>query len=327
LAVLMKDTITPTLMQTLEGTPVFVHAGPFANIAHGNSSIIADKIALKMVGPNGYVLTEAGFGADIGMEKFFDIKCRYSGLIPDCVVLVATIRALKMHGGGPVVEAGKPLPIEYSTEGLDLVSTGCINMQHHIKLARKFGLPVVVSINKFKTDTDKELEIVRKKALEAGAADACVADNWSKGGAGAIDLAKAVEKACSQSKKENFKFLYPLNKSIKEKIETIAKEIYGAKEVTYSEKSEAQIDHYSKLGFGNLPICIAKTHLSLSCDPSKKGVPKDFVVPVREIRASIGAGFLYPILGTMSTMPGLSTRPAIYDIDLDPQTGRITGLF
>jgi len=261
------------------------------------------------------------------MEKFFNIKCRASGLIPQCVVLVATVRALKMHGGGPAVEAGRPLADEYVKENIKLVDQGCLNMQHHIRNATKFGLPVVVSINRFKNDTAHELDLVRQRALQAGAADAVVANHWEKGGAGILDLAKAVEKACRQSRPQNFRFLYPLNATIKQKIETIAKEIYGAREVTFSDKAEKQILAYNKLGFDQLPICMAKTHLSLSCDPNQKGVPKDFIVPVREIRASVGAGFLYPLLGKMSTMPGLPTRPAIYDIDIDPQTAKISGLF
>jgi formyltetrahydrofolate synthetase len=322
----MKDAIMPTLMQTLEGTPVFVHAGPFANIAHGNSSIIADQIALKLVGKDGYVVTEAGFGADIGMEKFFNIKCRYSGLIPNCVVLVATVRALKMHGGGPDVVAGKPLNEAYTKENLELLDKGCANMQHHIRNARKYGLPVVVGVNKFTSDSEKEIAMVRAKALEAGAFDAVCAEHWALGGQGAAELGQAVIKACASSSKKDFKFLYELDLPIKEKIETIAKQMYGAKNVTYSEMAEQQIERYTKQGFSKLPICMAKTHLSLSTDPTKKGVPTDFTVNVRELRASVGAGFLYPLLGTMSTMPGLPTRPAFYDIDIDTKTGKIVGL-
>ena len=328
LAVLMKDTIMPTLMQTLEGTPVFVHAGPFANIAHGNSSIIADQIALKLVGSDGYVITEAGFGADIGMEKFFNIKCRYSGLTPNAVVLVATVRALKMHGGGPNVTAGAPLDDAYVNENLPLVEAGCANMQHHIRTARKYGVPVVVAINKFSSDTAAEIAAVQQKAREAGAFDAVLADHWAQGGYGAIELAEAVRKACEQSKADkSFKFLYPLELPIKDKIRTIAVEMYGAADVSYSDKANEQIERYTAQGFSALPICMAKTHLSLSHEADKKGVPTGFVLPIREVRASVGAGFLYPLVGTMSTMPGLSTRPAFYDMDIDPQTGRITGLF
>jgi len=323
MTVLMKDAIKPTLMQTLEGTPSFVHAGPFANIAHGNSSIIADKIALKLAD---YVVTESGFGADIGMEKFFDIKCRYSGLVPDCVVLVATVRALKMHGGGPAVKAGAPLDSAYIEENLDLLRAGLGNMKVHIKNALGFGIPVVVAVNSFVNDTQAEVELVREAALEAGAEDSVVSRHWMEGGAGAKALGEAVVKACE--KPSNFKFLYPLKgTSIKDKIETICKEVYGADGVEYSPEAEKKVELYTKLGFDELPMCMAKTHLSLSHDPRLKGVPTGFVVPIRDIRASVGAGFLYPLLGEMSTMPGLPTRPVYYDVDLDLETGRVTGLF
>lgn len=324
LAVLMKDAIKPNLMQTLEGTPALVHAGPFANIAHGNSSIVADQIALKLVGPDGYVLTEAGFGADIGMEKFFNIKCRYSGLVPNCVVLVATVRALKMHGGGPKVVAGKVLDPAYTQENLELLESGCSNLTAHIRNARRFGVPVVVAINRFHTDTDAEIELVRCKALEAGAYAAVPSNHWAEGGAGAVALGEAVVEACQQP--SQFQFLYPLEMPIKEKIETIVREIYGGAGVEYSPKAEEQIAAYTRAGFDKLPICMAKTHLSISHDPELKGAPTGFIVPVREVRASVGAGFLYPLLGTMSTMPGLSARPAFFDIDLDPETGRVVGL-
>jgi methylenetetrahydrofolate dehydrogenase (NADP+) / methenyltetrahydrofolate cyclohydrolase / formyltetrahydrofolate synthetase len=322
MTVLMKDAIKPTLMQTLEGTPVLVHAGPFANIAHGNSSIVADRIALKLAD---YVVTESGFGADIGMEKFFNIKCRYSGLVPNVVVLVATVRALKMHGGGPKVVAGKPLDHAYVVENLDLLKAGLGNMQHHIKNALGFGIPVVVAVNSFKDDTQAEVELVRQAAVEAGAEDAVVSRHWMEGGEGAIKLAEAVIAAAE--KPSNFQFLYPLEFSIKEKIETICKEIYGADGVDYLPEAEAKIQLYTRLGFDNLPLCMAKTHLSLSHDPALKGVPKGFRVPIRDIRASVGAGFLYPLLGEMRTMPGLPTRPVFYDVDLDLETNRVLGLF
>jgi len=322
MTVLMKDAIMPTLMQSLEGTPVFVHAGPFANIAHGQNSIIADKIALKLAD---YVVTESGFGADIGMEKFFDIKCRYSGLIPQVVVLVSTVRALKMHGGGPRVVAGKPLDHAYTSENLELLKAGLGNMQHHIRNAKKYGVNVVVAVNSFKDDTEAEVELIRQAAAEAGAEDAVVCRHWMEGGKGAIKLAEAVVKACE--KPTNFKFLYPLEMSIKEKIETICTQIYGAAGVEYSEEAERKIELYNRLGFDKLPLCMAKTHLSLSHDPSLKGVPKGYKVPIRDIRASVGAGFLYPLLGEMRTMPGLPTRPVFYDVDLDLETGRILGLF
>src|ERR1700733_3356601 len=324
LTVLMKDAILPNLMQTLEGTPAFVHAGPFANIAHGNSSIVADQIALKLVGADGYVLTEAGFGADMGMEKFFNIKCRYSGLTPDCVVLVATIRALKMHGGGPKVVAGKPLAHAYTQENLELLEKGCTNLIKLIGNARSFGIPVVVAINRFKDDTNAEVELVRRLSIAGGAEDAVMSNHWAEGGAGAVNLAEAVVKACD--KPANFRFLYPLEMSIKDKIETIVREMYGGSGVEYSPEAEKKIELYTKQGFSKLPICMAKTHLSLSHDPNLKGAPTGFIVPVRDVRASVGAGFLYPLLGTMSTMPGLSTRPGYYEIDLGVETGGGVGV-
>ncbi len=321
LTVLMRDAIKPNLMQTVEGTPVFVHAGPFANIAHGNSSIVADQIALKLAD---YVVTESGFGADIGMEKFFDIKCRYSGLVPNVVVLVSTIRALKMHGGGPKVVAGKPLDPAYTDENLDLLRSGLPNMEHHIRTARKFGIPVVVAINRFATDTPAEMELVRQAAVQAGAEDAVVSNHWEEGGAGAVDLGRAVIAAAN--KPSDFHFLYPLDLPIKEKIEMIAREAYGADGVEYSELAEQRIAEYTRLGFDGLPICMAKTHLSLTADPNIKGEPKGFRIPIRDVRASVGAGFLYPLVGKMSTMPGLPTRPAFFDIDIDLETGKVVGL-
>jgi len=330
LTVLMKDTITPTLMQTVEGTPVFVHAGPFANIAHGNSSIVADQLALKLVGSDGYVVTECGFGADIGMEKFFNIKCRSSGLIPQCVVLVATVRALKMHGGGPAVRPGTPLAAEYTSENLELLAKGACNMQHHIRSALKFGVKPVVAINKFTTDTAAEIDLVRKMAMQAGAADAVMADHWSQGGAGAVQLGQAVVDACAAAraaKTPGFKFLYPLSFTIKQKIETIVKEIYGGSTVTYSPEVEKAIVLYQKQGWDKMPMCMAKTHLSLSTDPKAKGVPTGFEVNVKEIRASVGAGFVFPLLGTIMTIPGLPTRPGFYDVDIDLATGQVIGLF
>jgi len=323
--VLMKDAIKPNLMQTLEGTPATVHAGPFANIAHGQSSIIADKIALKLVGPNGFVVTESGFGADIGMEKFFDIKCRYSGLIPQVVVLVATVRALKMHGGGPKVVAGKPLAHEYIEENLELLRAGLPNLERHVQNALKYGVNVVVAVNSFATDTPAEVELIREASLKMGAMDAVVSTHWSDGGAGAKKLAEAVIKAAD--KPTNFQFLYPLEETIKSKIETIAREIYRADGVDYTPEAEEQIARYTRLGFDHLPICMAKTHLSFTTDASKKGAPTGFRIAVREIRASVGAGFLYPILGDMRTMPGLPTRPVFYDVDLDLETGKVVGLF
>ncbi|XP_043842080.1 C-1-tetrahydrofolate synthase, cytoplasmic isoform X2 [Dromiciops gliroides] len=325
LTVLMKDAVKPNLMQTLEGTPVFVHAGPFANIAHGNSSIIADRIALKLVGPEGFVVTEAGFGADIGMEKFFDIKCRYSGLRPHVVVLVATIRALKMHGGGPTVTAGIPLPKEYIEENLELLEKGFCNLGKQIQNARIFGIPVVVAVNAFKTDTEAEVELIVRLAKEAGAFDAVKCTHWAEGGKGAVALAHAVQRA-SQAP-SHFQLLYDVELPVVDKIRIIAQKIYGADDIELLPEAQHKVEVYTKQGFGNLPICMAKTHLSLSHDPEKKGVPTGFVLPIRDIRASVGAGFLYPLVGTMSTMPGLPTRPCFYDIDLDPVTEQVNGLF
>ncbi len=320
--VLMKDAIMPNLMQTLEGQPAFVHAGPFANIAHGNSSILADQIAVKLAD---YVVTESGFGADMGMEKFMDIKCRYSGLIPNCVVLVATVRALKMHGGGPRVVPGRPLDPAYTQENLPLLEKGIVNLEAHIENVKRFGVPVVVAINQFKDDTPDEIALVREHAIKAGAEDAVLCTHWANGGDGALELAQAVVAACE--KPSHFQFLYPLEWSIKEKIEKIAKDIYGAGSVSYSPEAEAKIELFTRLGFDKLPICMAKTHLSLSHDGNLKGRPTGFVFPVRDIRASVGAGFLYPLCGEMRTMPGLPSRPVFYDVDLDLETGRVVGLF
>jgi len=319
--VLMKDAIKPNLMQTLEGQPAFVHAGPFANIAQGNSSIIADRIALKLAD---YVVTESGFGADIGMEKFFDIKCRTSGLAPDCVVLVGTIRALKMHGGGPKVTPGKPLPTEYVQEDLELLEKGLCNLVRNIEIAKMYGVPVVVAINRFPDDTDAEVALARKAAADAGAADAVMSDHWAQGGKGSVELAEAVVAACE--KPSNFQLLYPDDISIKEKIETICKKVYKAADVTYTEKADAQIASYEKAGLSDLPMCMAKTHLSLSHDPNLKGVPEGFTVPIEEVRAAAGAGFLYPLLGQMRTMPGLPSRPAFLSVDLD-EKGEVVGMF
>jgi methylenetetrahydrofolate dehydrogenase (NADP+)/methenyltetrahydrofolate cyclohydrolase/formyltetrahydrofolate synthetase len=320
-AVLMKDAIHPNLMQTLEGQPAFVHAGPFANIAHGNSSVLADQVAIHL---GEYVVTESGFGADIGMEKFFDIKCRYSGLIPDCVVLVATIRALKMHGGGPRVVPGRPLDAAYTEENLELLEAGMANMQAHIRNAKRFGIPVVVAVNRFSADTDAEVALVREAAIAAGAETAAMSDHWTNGGDGAIELAEAVVAACE--KPSNFEFLYPLDLSIKEKIEIIAKQIYSAGDVAYDSLAERQIKSYEANGFGGLPICMAKTHLSISHDPALKNAPSGYTLPVREVRASVGAGFIYPLIGQMRTMPGLPSKPAFMNVDLD-ENGQVVGLF
>jgi formyltetrahydrofolate synthetase len=324
MTVLLKDALMPNMMQTLAGSPAFVHCGPFANIAQGNSSIMADRIALKLVGPDGYVVTESGFGADCGMEKFFDIKCRVSGLVPNCVILVATVRALKMHGGGPKVVAGKPLDKAYTAENLDLLQKGVPNLLQHIENALKFGVPVVVAINRFNSDSDAELELIRKQARETGAEDAVISEVWAKGGEGGAALAEAVAKACEKS--NSFKLLYPDDMSIKDKIETVAREIYRAEGVDYNAEAEAKIKLFTEMGLSHLPLCMAKTHLSFTHDPSIKGAPRDWRLPITDVRASVGAGFIYPLCGTMRTMPGLPTRPVFTDIDIDTKTGKVLGL-
>ena len=321
MAVLLRDAIKPTLLQTTENTPVFVHTGPFANIAHGNSSIIADLIGLKLAD---CVVTESGFGADMGMEKFMNIKCRYSGLTPDAVVMVCTVRALKMHSGRYRVVAGRPLDAGLSREDLRAVEDGCANLDKQIENARLFGVPVVVAINMFPTDTPAEIELVRQRSLAAGAEGAYPSAVWAKGGAGAEELARAVLKAAEQPK--SFRFLYDLDRPIKDKIETIATRIYGADGVDYLPAAEQQIKRYTDLGYENLPICMAKTHLSISHDPGLKGRPRGFRVPIRDVRASLGAGFLYPLLGDMRTMPGLPSEPNTWKIDLDDD-GNVVGLF
>lgn len=321
MTVLMKDAIKPTLLQTIENTPVLVHAGPFANIAHGNSSIIADLIATKA---SEYVVTESGFGADIGAEKFMNIKCRASGLKPDAAVLVVTVRALKMHSGRFKVVAGKLLDTGLLEENIPAIEDGAGNMVKQIENIRLFGVPVVVAVNRFTTDTDREIETVRRIALEAGACAAEVSTLWADGGAGGEDLARAVIEAAEQP--SDFRYLYDLDQSLKEKIDAIATRIYGAENVDYSPKSSRQIRRYTEMGYGNLPVCMAKTHLSLSHDPKLKGRPEGFELPIREVRLSAGAGFVYPLVGEMRTMPGLPTVPAGANIDID-ENGRVVGLF
>ena len=324
MSVLLKEAIMPNLMQTLMGSPAFVHCGPFANIAQGNSSIMADKIALKLVGGEGYVVTESGFGADCGMEKFFNIKCRVSGLVPNCVVIVASVRALKMHGGGPRVVAGKPLDPAYTEENLELLEKGLPNLTQHVENARKFGVPVVVAANRFTNDTDAEIELVKKAAAEAGAEAVAMSNVWAKGGGGGAELAEAVIAACE--KPSNFRLLYPDDMSIKEKIETVAREIYRADGVDYTPEAETRIKLFTDMGLSHLPLCMAKTHLSFTHDPALKGTPRGWRLPITDVRASVGAGFLFPLCGTMRTMPGLPTRPVFTDIDLDLETGRVLGL-
>ena len=322
MTVLLKEAIKPNLIQTLDNTPCFVHAGPFGNIAHGNSSIIADRIALAY---SDYVVTEAGFGADLGAEKFFDIKCRTSGLVPDVAVMVCSIRALKAHSGKFKIVAGMPLDTCLKTEDIKAIEEGICNLEKQIENVLTFGIPVVVAINRFACDTDKEVEFVKKKAKEFGAYDCCVSDVFSKGSKGGVELAKAVTRAAEEKKKKKFKFLYPLDIPIKEKIRVIATKIYGAKDVEFMPAAEEKIKLFTERGYDKLPVCMAKTHLSLSCNPNEKGRPRDFVFPIRDVRASVGAGFLYMLCGTMQTMPGLPSHPAGEHIDID-EKGNVTGL-
>jgi formate--tetrahydrofolate ligase len=322
MTVLLRDAIKPNLLQTVEHTPCFVHAGPFANIAHGNSSILADLMAIKL---GEYVVTESGFGADMGAEKFMDIKCRYSGLKPDAVVIVCTVRALKMHGGGFEFIPGQPVNKELMEKpNVEAVVKGCSNLEKMIENMKLFGVQVVVAVNNFDSDTSEEIEAIRERAKAAGAEDAVVSKVWLKGGEGGVDLAEAVVKAAEKPSK--FEFLYPLDWPIKKKIEAIATKIYGADGVDYLPLAEKKIELYTRQGFDKLPICMAKTHLSLSHDPNLKNRPKGFRVPIRDVRASVGAGFLYPLLGEMRTMPGLSKVPAGTKVDID-EDGNIVGLF
>lgn len=318
----MVEALNPTLMQTIEGQPVFVHAGPFANIAIGQSSIIADRIGTKL---SDYLVTESGFGADIGFEKFWNLKCRMSGIKPDAIVLVATIRALKMHGGGPAVKPGAPLAKEYTEENVALVEKGCDNLIAHIETVKKSGVRPVVCINSFYTDTPAEIDAVRKIAVANGAL-AALSEHWLKGGDGAIELAEAVMQACEE--KNEFKFLYDLETPLRERIELIAKEVYGADGVTYTdealEKAKAlEADPISK----TLGTCMVKTHLSLSHDPELKNRPKGWTLPIRDILVYKGAGFIVPIAGGIRLMPGTASNPAYRRIDVDVETGKVKGLF
>ncbi|XDT41840.1 Formate--tetrahydrofolate ligase [Nakaseomyces glabratus] len=335
---LLKDAVKPNIMQTLEGTPVFVHAGPFANISIGANSVLADKIALKLAGVDpklpeekkkeqvGYVVTEAGFDFTMGGERFLNIKCRSSGLVPDVVVIVATVRALKVHGGGPEVKAGAPLPSEYLNEDVELLRKGCANLAKHIENAKQYNLPVVVAINKMSSDTDKEHEVIREESLKAGAYDAIVSDHWAEGGAGAVDLAKGIIKAADETDNSKFSFLYESQGKVEDKIQKIANAMYGAKDVEFLPEAQKKIDLYTKQGFGDLPICIAKTQYSLSHDANLKGVPKDFTFPIRDIRASIGAGYLYALAAEIQTIPGLPTHCGFMNIEVN-EDGEIEGMF
>jgi len=320
MTVIMREAIKPNLMQTLENTAALVHAGPFGNIATGNSSVVADLIGIRC---GDFLITEAGFGADMGAERFFNIKCRYSGLKPDAAVLVATVRALKDHSGRYEVKAGRPLPEEMLQENPDDVYAGATNLKKQIENIRLHGVSPVVAINAFPTDYESEYEAIREIAGEMGARVA-ECNHFSESGAGAVELAEAVADAAEEP--SEFEFLYPDEASLREKIETIAKRVYGARDVEYDPRAATLLDSYEKNGFGRLPVCVAKTHLSISSDPSLKGAPKGWTLPVREVRASVGAGFVYPICGEMRTMPGLSASPAAEGIDID-ENGEIVGLF
>ena len=322
MTVLLRDAIKPNLLQTLEGGPAFVHAGPFANIAHGNNSIIADRLALVT---NEIVCTEAGFGADMGAEKFFDIKCRASGLIPDAAVVVATVRALKMHGGVGRIVAGKPLDPALAAENVDAVRAGAANLAKQIENVRLYGIPAVVAINAFPTDTPAEIEAIREVALAAGARDAVVATHFVDGGRGATALAEAVWAAAADPD-SSFRLLYPDEMPLAEKIETIVTRVYGGAGVEYLPAARKQLLQYEELGYGSLPVCMAKTQYSLSHDAALKGRPTGFTVPIREVRLSAGAGFVTPLCGEMRTMPGLPSRPGGVNIDIDAE-GNVVGLF
>lgn len=331
LTVLMKDALMPTLFQTLERTPALVHAGPFANLASGNSSVVADQIALKLVGGDGYVVTEAGFGSEIGLEKFVSLKCRSSGLKPAVAVIVATVRALKMHGGGPPVVAGTPLSPVYKQEDVALLRAGCGNLARHVAHARMYGVPVVVCCNRFSTDTAAELDVVVAAARDAGAVDAVVANHWEEGSKGAEALALAVvaaadADAAASGGSSGFRQLYENDVPLKDKVRAVATKVYGASGVEFSDEASAKLDKYQNSGYGHMPVCIAKTQYSLSADAALKGAPSGFTIPVREVRLSAGAGFVLVICGTITTMPGLPTRPAYYDIDIDTETGKVVGL-
>ena len=319
MTVIMREAIKPNLMQTLENTPALVHAGPFGNIAHGNSSVVADLIGIRT---GDYLITEAGFGADMGAERFFNIKCRTSGLVPDAAVVVATVRALKAHSGRHRIRAGKPLPDELLQESPEDVLAGADNLRKQVENIRMHGVTPVVAINAFSSDYPSEHEAIRQVATELGVRSA-VTTHFTEGGGGALALAEAVAAACEE--RSEFHFLYPEEMSLKEKIETVATKIYGAAGVKYDVTASRQLASFEKQGLGRLPVCIAKTHLSISSDPTLKGAPRGWTLPVREVRASVGAGFVYPICGDMRTMPGLSSSPAAERIDID-ERGEIVGL-
>ena len=318
---IMQDAVKPNLMQTIENTPVFIHAGPFANIAHGCSSILSDRIALAY---SDVVVTEAGFGMDIGGEKFFDIKCRASKLRPDAVVVVATLRAMKAHAGRHVIRAGRGLPEEFIPENPELVREGGVNLIAQVQNAVRFGLPVVVAINAFPGDFESEYQVVRDLAREAGAKDCVVSRGFVAGGDGAVDLARAVLDACDDQ--AELKTLYDLGDSLTDKMQKIARTMYGANGVKLDDTAKVQVERFEAAGFGELPVCIAKTPLSLSANPAIVGAPKDYDFPIRSLRISAGAGFVYALAGNIMTMPGLGAEPAAFDVDID-ENGNTTGIF
>jgi formate--tetrahydrofolate ligase len=322
MAVLLREAIRPNLVQTLEGGPAFIHAGPFANIAHGNSSVVADRIALKLLDA---VVTEAGFGSDMGFQKFVDIKCRLSGLRPSAAVIVATVRALKMHGGVGHVVAGKPLDPALEAEDPDGVRRGCANLARHIEIVRTYGVPAVVAINHFPTDRNSEIEVIRREALAAGARDAVLAEHFARGGAGAEELARAVWQAATDGAPD-FRFLAPDDATLRQRIEAIATQVYGADGVDFSGEAAKQLAEFERLGYGQLPVCMAKTQLSLSHDPALKGRPTGFRVPIRDARLFAGAGFVTAYCGDMLMMPGLPSRPSGEQVDIDA-AGEAVGLF
>jgi formate--tetrahydrofolate ligase len=319
MAVLLRDAFKPNLLQTIENTPAFIHAGPFGNIAHGNSSVIADLIAVRCAD---VVVTESGFGADLGFEKFVGIKCRASGLAPAAAMIVATIRACKLHGGDYAVKPGRPLPKELLEENLDAVEKGTANLARMIGIVKRSGIPAVVAINRFPDDTEREIEALRRAAKAAGAGVEVI-EAYARGGAGAEDAARAVARACDTP--SELRSFYDVSQPIHEKIETIARDVYGAAGVDYSTRAQEEIDRYAGWGLDGLPICMAKTHLSISHDPKLRGAPSGFRVPVQEVRASAGAGFLYPLLGDVMTMPGLPSEPASEHMDID-ENGNLIGL-
>jgi len=321
MAVLLREALCPNLVQTLEGTPALVHTGPFGNIAHGNSSILADQLALRCAD---YVVTEAGFGSDLGAEKFFHIKCRASGLRPDAAVIVATLRALKLHGDGGTVKAGTPLPSSLTGPNREALTKGLANLEQHIANVRAFGVPAVVAINAFRDDPEEELQLVKDWAASAGAVGAAVSTHYTDGGKGAEGLARTVMAACSQP--SAYAPLYDDAAPIKQKIETVARRLYGAAGVRYEKQPESQIEEATRLGFSRLPVCMAKTPFSLSHDPALKGQPSGFTLPVKELRILAGAGFLTAVCSGIQLMPGLPKNPAGERIDLDPETGEIVGL-